>query len=246
MKRQLVMVALAAAIAAPSALAVTDAQLKAIKKNINGVPVPELPAKAAELVTQASKEDRETVAVTVVRAAIHKSRPSAPLVVAAVSKAAPEVASPVSRVAAELESGQADSISAAAVGAAPQSKSQIVNSVHQGLFGSSDVSSSVSSSLTSGSTASSTVNVVPTATSPVAFTARGGAKTEHGGQVHSKPTPINENHSNRGHGDGHGDDDDDHHGRFPEHPPFGDRPPGHDPDHHGKPPFVDYTKPRCY
>src|SRR5205809_5841424 len=91
MKRQLMMIALAAAVAAPSAFAVTDAQLKAVKKSLNSVPVPELPAKAAELVTQAPKEDREAVAEAVVRAAIYKSRPSAPLVVAAISKAAPEV-----------------------------------------------------------------------------------------------------------------------------------------------------------
>src|SRR3954468_21131403 len=108
MKRQMLAVALAAILAAPSAFAVTDAQLKAIKKSLNSVPVPELSAKAAELVTQAAKEDREAVAVTAVRAAIRKSRSSAPLVVSAISKAAPEVAAPVSRAAAEMEAAQAD------------------------------------------------------------------------------------------------------------------------------------------
>src|SRR3954469_10499264 len=143
MKRQTLVLALSAILAGPSAFAITDAQLKIIKKSLTSVPVPELPAKAAELVTQAAKEDRETVAVTVVRAAIRKSRASAPLVVSAVSKAAPEVAAPVSRVAAEMESGQAGSISAAAVSAAPHAKTEIVSSVHQGVYGSITPSSTV-------------------------------------------------------------------------------------------------------
>src|ERR1044071_4020679 len=117
MKRQITIVAIAMALAAPSVFAASNAQLKAIKKTINTVPVPELAAKAAELVTQAAKEDREAVAVTVVRAAITKSRSSAPLVVAAISKAAPEVAAPISRVAAEMEPAQSGSIAAAAIGA---------------------------------------------------------------------------------------------------------------------------------
>ena len=209
--------ALAVAVAAPSAFAATDAQLKAIKRSLNSVPVPELPAKAAELVVQAAKEDRETVAVTVVRAAIRKSRSSATLVVSAVSKAAPEVAAPVSRVAAEMESAQSDSIAAAAIGAAPHAKNEIVSSVHQGVYGETSPS-----------------KVSEPAVTEASFTTRGSADSSPGrGNSVNHNTPIN--HKSGGEG----------HGRFPTHPPFV-IPPGHDPDHHGRPDFVDYTKPRHF
>src|SRR5687768_6169947 len=112
MKRQITMLALAALLAAPSVFGASSAQLKSIKKTISSVPVPELPATAADLVTKASKEDREIVAVTALRAAIYKSRSSAPLVVAAISKAAPDVAAPVARVAAQMESAQSANITA--------------------------------------------------------------------------------------------------------------------------------------
>jgi hypothetical protein len=239
MKRQTLVFALAAILAGPSAFAVTDAQLKAIKKSLNSVPVPELPAKAAELVTQAAKEDRETVAITVVRTAIRKSRSSAPLVVSAVSKAAPEVAAPVSRVAAEMESGQAESISAAAVGAAPQAKTQIVSSVHQGVYG------SMSSSTVTVPSASAYSEAAIT---PVTFTARGSADTVHGNgngvnrgnqSHHSVPPGHDPDH------DGRPDFADGNRGRFPTSPPH-TIPPGHDPNHHGRPDFVDYTKPRHF
>jgi|SRR4051812_12804370 len=241
MKRQTLVLALAAILAAPSAFAVTDAQLKAIKKSVNSVPVPELPAKAAELVTQAAKEDREAVAVTVVRTAIRKSRSSAPLIVSAVSKAAPEVAAPVSRVAAEMESGQAGSISAAAVSAAPHAKTEIVSSVHQGVYGSTTSSSTV------------TTSASPTAVTPVTFTARRSADTVHGGgNGVSRGAPINPSVAPHtvppGHDpnhEGRPDFVDANHGRFPTSPPFV-IPPGHDPNHHGRPDFVDYTKPRHF
>jgi hypothetical protein len=236
MKRQLIALALVTAVAAPSALAITDAQLKAIKKSLNGVPVPELPAKAAELVSQAAKEDREAVAMTVVRAAIYKSSPSAPLVVAAVSKAAPEVAAPASRVAAELEAGQSESISTAAVGAAPSAKSAIVSGVQQGVFGGTTASTTASSSSFVTPSGMPPTISSPAPVAPTAFTPRGDAKTEHGNHVEIHNTPINSEHGGEGHG------------RFPTHPPF-QIPPGHDPDHqenHGRPGFVDYTKPRHF
>jgi hypothetical protein len=239
MKRQLILIALTVAVAAPSAFAVTEAQLKAIKKNLNAAPIAELPAKAAEVVSQAAKEDREQVAVTAVRAAIQKSRSSAPMVVAAVSKAAPEVAAPVSQVAAELESGQSDSIAAAAIGSAPGAKTQIISSVQKGAISSSFSSSSSSVAVNSSSSANSSGaggQIAPTASSGPTLTARGAAHTQHGGEEHHVNTPINDNHG----GDGNG--------RFPTSPPHS-IPPGHDPDHqenHGRPSFVDYTKPRHY
>jgi hypothetical protein len=222
MKRQMLVFALAAGVFAPSTLAVTDAQLKAIKRSVNEVAVAELPAKAAQLVTEAPKEDREAVAVTVVRAAIRKSRSSAPLIVSAVSKAAPEVAAPVSRVAAEMESGQSSSIAAAAVSAAPSAKTDIVSSVRQGVYG------AVPTPAAGGSTSHANV-----AAADATFTARGAASSVHGGHTENRGTPINS--ANGGQGNG----------RFPTAPPFV-IPPGHDPTHDGRPSFVDYTKPRHF
>src|SRR3954468_23683912 len=78
-----------------SAMALTATQAATVKKAVTSVAVPEMPAKAAELVVKASKEDREAVAVTAVRAAIYKNRSVAAAVVAAVAKVAPDLASAV-------------------------------------------------------------------------------------------------------------------------------------------------------
>lgn len=121
-------VIVALAMAAPSAFALTAAQAKAVKKAVTSVPVAEMPATAAELVKNSTNEDREAVAVTAVRAGIYKSRSSARLLVAAVSKAAPEVAGAVTRAASEMEAGQAGSIARAAISAAPSAKNEIVRS----------------------------------------------------------------------------------------------------------------------
>ena len=120
-------------LAAPSAFAITSAQAKAIKKAVTSVPVAEMPAKAAQLVTDASKEDREAVAVTAVRAGIYKSRSSARLMVSAVVKAAPEVAGAVTLAASEMEAGQAGYIASAAISSAPSAKTQIVSSANRGV-----------------------------------------------------------------------------------------------------------------
>jgi hypothetical protein len=224
MKRQITMLALALALAAPSVFAATGAQLKAIKKTINSTTIPELPAIAAELVTKAAKEDREAVAITAVRTAILKSRSSAPSVVAAISKAAPEVAAPVSRVAAEMEAGQSASIAAAAVDAAPQAKAEIVASVQKGVL-----TATSSSSIASLGAASETSSASQASGS--GLTTRDSARTVHGGKSNNRVKPINENNGN---------------GRFPTSPPHGRNPPGHDPNHQGRPDFVDYTKPRSF
>lgn len=135
-KKQLVTTAallVAFTLAAPSAFAITATQAKAVKKAVTSVPVAEMPAKAAEIVSQASKEDREAVALTAVRAAIYKSRASAPLVVSAIAKVAPEFAAAVSMAAAEMEAGQASYIVQAASQAVPESKSEIQASVSRGV-----------------------------------------------------------------------------------------------------------------
>jgi hypothetical protein len=160
-------------LAAPSAFAITAAQAKAIKKAVTSVPVTEMPAKAAQLVTDASKEDREAVAVTAVRAGIYKSRTSARLMVSAVVKAAPEVAGAVTLAASEMEAGQAGYIASAAISSAPSAKNQIVSSANRGV------------TLAAGG--GSATSVTPLR----AFTPRGAAAVPATATVTQSGTPIN-------------------------------------------------------
>lgn len=118
----------ALALSTSSAMAITAAQVKSTKEAVLSVPVPEMPAKAAELVLAATDKEREAIAVTAVKAIVFKHRASAPVVVAAVSKVAPEVAAAITAAAAELSNDQASIIARAAIKAAP-GQSASVNSV---------------------------------------------------------------------------------------------------------------------
>src|SRR4051812_36108541 len=102
-----------------SSKALTSIQVQEIKKTVLSVPVPEMPAKAAELVTRAEKKDRQAVAVTAVRAVVLKHRAAAPIVISAISKVAPEVAPAVAVAAAEVATEQAPMIARAAATSAP-------------------------------------------------------------------------------------------------------------------------------
>jgi hypothetical protein len=108
-----------------SSKALTSIQVQEIKTTVLGVPVPEMPAKAAELVQKAERKDRQAVAVTAVRAVIMKHRAAAPLVIAAVSKAAPEIASAVAVAAVQVASDQAPAIARAAASSAPAQATEI-------------------------------------------------------------------------------------------------------------------------
>ena len=105
--------------------ALTTIQIKQIRTEVLGVPVPEMPAKAAELVKAAEKKDRQAVALTAVRAVVSKHRAAAPLVVAAVSKVAPELAPVIAVASAEIAPEQSGSILTASVAAAPTQASVI-------------------------------------------------------------------------------------------------------------------------
>src|SRR5215471_8183373 len=72
--------------------AAQDSRPEAIKKVLSKVPPPELPAKAAELVSQAQTKEQRSMAVAVVRAAVKKNPVGAPFVVNAVARAVPTVA----------------------------------------------------------------------------------------------------------------------------------------------------------
>ncbi len=112
-----------------SASALTSIQVQEIKQAVLGVPVPEMPAKAAELVTKAEKKDRQAVAVTAVRAVLQKHRSVAPLVISAVTKADPELAATVAVAASETVNDQAPQIARAAAISAPAKASEVVAAV---------------------------------------------------------------------------------------------------------------------
>jgi hypothetical protein len=185
------------AMAAPSAFAITAAQTKAVKRAVTSVPVAEIPAKAAELVQQASKEDREEVAVTAVRAGILKSRASARLIVSAVVKAAPEVAGAVTMAAAETDSTQTGGIAGAAISAAPSAKSQIVAKANEGMK---------LSYVPASATMSSHSTLAPSYVPPVLLAPsalphlRGGAAAPASAPVTQSNTPINKTSGGVGNG----------------------------------------------
>lgn len=119
----------AATLAAPSVQALTSIHIQEIKKAVLGVPVPEMPAKAAELVASAQKKDRQAVAVTAVRAVVVKHKAAAPLVISAVSRVAPEVAPAVAVAASELVADQAPAIARAAATSAPAQAAKVSEAV---------------------------------------------------------------------------------------------------------------------
>lgn len=122
-------VVIAIATLVTSSHALTASQVKDIKNTVLGVPVPEMPAKAVELVIKAEKKDRQAVAVTAVRAIVMKHRAAAPVVIAAISKAVPEVAPVIAVAAAEIANDQAPAIARAAAVAAPAQAPQISSAI---------------------------------------------------------------------------------------------------------------------
>jgi translation elongation factor EF-4 len=106
-------------VAAPSASALSHSQVVAIKKVVADIPPAEMAAKAADLVTQASKNERKEVALVTVREIATKRPATIVPVVAAISKAAPEVSAAVAAEAAKFASEQASAIAKAAAAGAP-------------------------------------------------------------------------------------------------------------------------------
>jgi hypothetical protein len=102
-----------------SSNALTTIQIKNIQTEVLGVPVPEMPAKAADLVKAALKKDRQATALTAVRAVVAKHRAAAPLVVSAISKVDPNLAPAVAAASAEIAPEHAASIATAAIAVAP-------------------------------------------------------------------------------------------------------------------------------
>jgi len=110
---------------APTALALSLAQSKQVKHLALSVPLPEMPAQAATIVAKADENDRAEVAVLVVKTIVSKHNAAAPLVVAAIAKAAPELAAVAAAAAVEVDRSQAIAIADAAGMAAPWASAEI-------------------------------------------------------------------------------------------------------------------------
>jgi hypothetical protein len=206
LKRGGVVLAAVIGLSAPS-YALTSKQATDLRTTVLGVAVPEMPAKAAELVSQADKADQEAVAVTVVKAVVFKHRAAAPLIVAAVSKAAPDVAPAASAAATELSAEQAPSIARAAAISAPSRASEISSRVSLAAPAQAQViPGAVRHPLS-----------VPADAAPV-LAVRGGADEDHGnGSGHVNPEPIDYSHGHFPH----------NHPVHPEHPPHPPQGPRH-------------------
>ena len=111
------------------AQALTEKEVSAINKTITEAPAADLPARAAEMVTQATKKEKEAVAVAVVRAAIAKKPASAVSVVSSVVKAAPSTAPAVAAAASKLAPDQVEAIATAAALAASEVADKIVAAI---------------------------------------------------------------------------------------------------------------------
>jgi hypothetical protein len=115
--------------AAPSATALPQSELLSIKKTVVDTPAAELAARAADLVTQASKADQEEVAVATVRDIAARRPATIVAVVGAISKANSEVSVAVAAEAAKLIAERASEIAKAAAAGAPSQASQIAAAV---------------------------------------------------------------------------------------------------------------------
>jgi hypothetical protein len=104
-----------------------------IKKELKSVPAPELGAKAAQLVSNAGENVRQTTAEAVISTAIGFRPVTAVSVVSAIARENPEVAPAVAARAASLVPKQSAAIASAAAGAAPAQAGKIVFAVCQAV-----------------------------------------------------------------------------------------------------------------
>lgn len=98
-------------------------------ETLSGVPAAELPAKAAQLVSDAKASAREATTINVVKAAVGMNPAAAPAVVGAIAQAVPDMAAIAAGVAASEQPKQAALIARAAAAAAPSKAAKIVTAV---------------------------------------------------------------------------------------------------------------------
>jgi hypothetical protein len=99
------------------------------KAVLTAVPAAELPAKAADLVSQAKPRERKATTANVVKGALEINPAAAPAIVGAITRAVPEMAAVAAGAAAAEQPKQATAIAKAAAAAAPSQAGQIVVAV---------------------------------------------------------------------------------------------------------------------
>ena len=109
--------------------ALSEKETAGITKSIKDAPAAELAVKAAEIVTKATKKEKQATAVAVVRAAIAKNPASAVSVVSSVVKAAPATAPAVAAAAGRLAPDQIEAIAVAAALASPELADKVVTAL---------------------------------------------------------------------------------------------------------------------
>jgi len=118
-----------ALIAALPAFASKTPQVEGIKKSLSAVPVLEMPAKAAQLVSETSAADRSAMSLAVIQAVSQLKPTAIAPVVGAVVRVIPDEAASIAALATKLQPKQASAITRAAVAAAPSQTGKIVAAV---------------------------------------------------------------------------------------------------------------------
>ena len=103
----------------------------ALKETFRKVPAAEVPAKAADVVSQAEASGRQAIAADVVKVSLKKSPAMATAVVGAICRKSPETAPTVAATAASIVPKQTKLIAQAAAAAAPAQAGEIVKAVCQ-------------------------------------------------------------------------------------------------------------------
>jgi len=111
------------------AAAKDESGLITLKETFSKVPAAEVPAKAAEIVSQAGVSSRDAVAGDVVKASLKKNPAVATAVVGAICRKSPETAPTVAATAVGIQPKQAKLIAQAAAAAAPAQAGEIVKAV---------------------------------------------------------------------------------------------------------------------
>jgi len=140
MKKLTVLAALVAAVmisGVATASTASETRTAAVKA-VNKAPAAEVPAKAAQVVTQVSKADQSSVAVAVVKAVAEKYPKALVATVASIAKAAPKAASAAATAAALASPEQAEAIAKAAAQAAPAEADSIAVEMAKAIPGSSE------------------------------------------------------------------------------------------------------------
>jgi hypothetical protein len=129
MKRLAIITLCVACLGASVAMAKETVAPNPFKETLRSVPAAELPAKAAQLVSEAKAAAREATTIDVVKAAVGMNPAAAPAIVGAIARAVPDMAPAAAAAAAAEQPPQAALIAKAAAAAAPSKAAKIVTAV---------------------------------------------------------------------------------------------------------------------